>query len=376
MLGTHTYDVSGKTSDLERLMDESVPGGFAHLAWIEGGPDNILPANGTAAGKQYVDNARAFTLENRHLEEGKPTRCACRACSTITRAGRYQGESEPYRVQSTVPRADDVPARHAGARDDQRGAGQQATRRRRSSSRPPAPVNGTFNLAAGRCGRASTRARRRRGRAVAVQAARGGWTNLPDDFFAKDGKGKPIAGQVWSDDRTAARLHATLNAAAELDGARFRVLLSTPPSPVDTASEQSEKDLDLFSPEVTNLQASVNDDIPHVSVTWDWMDGAGSVVPSDGFLVLVQMKDGEDWSTASAGRVYTRTYDADLVSDKAYRVIVRADVWTAWRDAPRRRAVQDRVQEVGFAHLARVLRHDARWRLAQQPRRGLRLVGL
>ena len=77
---------------------------------------------------------------------------------------------------------------------------------------------------------------------------------------------------------------------------------------------------------MTNLQANVNDDIPHVSVTWDWMDGAGSVVPSDGFLVLVQMKDGEDWSTASAGRVYTRTYDADLVSDKAYRVIVRADV--------------------------------------------------
>ena len=60
-------------------MDESVPGGFAHLAWIEGGPDNILPANGTAAGKQYVDNARAFTLENRHLEEGQTyTLCVSR----------------------------------------------------------------------------------------------------------------------------------------------------------------------------------------------------------------------------------------------------------------------------------------------------------
>lgn len=329
VLGTHTYDVSGKiTSDLERLMDESVPGGFAHLAWIEGGPDNILPANGTAAGKQYVDNARAFTLENRHLEEGQTyTLCVSRVFDDYYRAGRYQGESEPYRVQFTVPRADDVPASVTPVRvTDQpvvQGSG-DAAQAVEFEANYSAPVNGTFNLAA------DAQWTRKHAGDVDVQwqckLQGGGWTNLPDDFFAKDGKGKPIAGQVWSDDRTAARLHATLNAAAELDGARFRVLLSTPPSPVDTASEQSEKDLDLFSPEVTNLQANVNDDIPHVSVTWDWMDGAGSVVPSDGFLVLVQMKDGEDWSTASAGRVYTRTYDADLVSDKAYRVIVRADV--------------------------------------------------
>lgn len=329
VLGTHAYDVSGKiVSDFEQLMDESVPGGFAHLAWIEGGPDNILPANGTAAGKQYVDNARAFTLENRHLEEGQTyTLCVSRVFDDYYRAGRYQGESEPYRVQFTVPRADDVPASVTPVRvTDQpvvQGSG-DAAQAVEFEANYSAPVNGTFNLAA------DAQWTRKHAGDVDVQwqckLQGGGWTNLPDDFFAKDGKGKSIAGQVWSDDRTAARLHATLNAAAELDGARFRVLLSTPPSPVDTASEQSEKDLDLFSPEVTNLQANVNDDIPHVSVTWDWMDGAGNVVPSDGFLVLVQMKDGEDWSTASAGRVYTRTYDADLVSDKAYRVIVRADV--------------------------------------------------
>ena len=134
---------------------------------------------------------------------------------------RYKGESEPYRVQFTVPRADDVPASVTPVRvTDQpvvQGSG-DAAQAVEFEANYSAPVNGTFNLAA------DAQWTRKHAGDVDVQwqckLQGGGWTNLPDDFFAKDGKGKPIAGQVWSDDRTAARLHATLNAAAELDGAR------------------------------------------------------------------------------------------------------------------------------------------------------------
>ena len=60
-----------------------------------------------------------------------------------------------------------------------------------------------------------------------------------------------------------------------MNGAYFRVKLSTPPAAVDTISEKSYKELNVTvpEPEITNVEVT-ND--THVKAEWEWKDASGA----------------------------------------------------------------------------------------------------
>ena len=329
VLGTHSYNVNGSIlGDLPSLIDESVPGNFAHMAWIEGGLGGILPAT-TNTAKLYVDDVRGFTLADQNLREGQTyTLCVSRVMDNYYLLGRYTGESEPYRVPFVVPYADSVAASITAVQVTEEPVVQNG-KALDFDTDYNVLVNGTFNLASDvQYTQAQTD-----GREVSAQwqycIGSSGWTDVPDELFAQDEKGKPVRGIAWSDDRKSARLYATLNAQAKLDEAYFRVKLSTPPASVDTASAQSKKALNLSVPQPKITDLKVTNDT-HVSVTWEWEDAAGNKLPSDGYYVSIERDDSsssgeENWVEVNRGRVYTYTYDATLDPQQKYRVSVRAD---------------------------------------------------
>ncbi|MCB6561643.1 fibronectin type III domain-containing protein [Gordonibacter urolithinfaciens] len=329
VLGTHSYNVNGSIlGDLPSLIDESVPGNFAHMAWIEGGLGGILPAT-TNTAKLYVDDVRGFTLADQNSREGQTyTLCVSRVMDNYYLLGRYTGESEPYRVPFVVPYADSVAASITAVQVTEEPVVQNG-KALDFDTDYNVLVNGTFNLASDvQYTQAQTD-----GREVSAQwqycIGSSGWTDVPDELFAQDEKGKPVRGIAWSDDRKSARLYATLNAQAKLDEAYFRVKLSTPPASVDTASAQSKKALNLSVPQPKITDLKVTNDT-HVSVTWEWEDAAGNKLPSDGYYVSIERDDSsssgeENWVEVNRGRVYTYTYDATLDPQQKYRVSVRAD---------------------------------------------------
>lgn len=327
VLGTHSYDVHGSIlGDLPSLMDESVPGNFAHRAWIEGGPDNILPDDSNSAQKLYIDNVRSFTLESQHLKEGQTyTLCVSRVLDNYFQHGRYRGESEPYRVSFTVPYADSVAASITPVKVTEQPVVQDG-KAVDFKTDYQVSVNAPFNLVSD-VQYASPQPDNREVAAQWQYSLGHGWVDVPDEYFVKDGNGNPVVGMAWNDDRTSARVYASLNANATLNQAVFRVRLTTPPTPTDTISDQSTKKLSLSvpAPEITDLKV-IND--THVSLTWKWQDGAGNTLPAGGYYVDIERKDDDTghWILVDCGHVYTYTYDAALNPQGEYRASVRADM--------------------------------------------------
>ena len=186
VLGTHSYNVNGSIlGDLPSLIDESVPGNFAHMAWIEGGLGGILPAT-TNTAKLYVDDVRGFTLADQNSREGQTyTLCVSRVMDNYYLLGRYTGESEPYRVPFVVPYADSVAASITAVQVTEEPVVQNG-KALDFDTDYNVLVNGTFNLASDvQYTQAQTD-----GREVSAQwqycIGSSGWTDVPDELFAQD----------------------------------------------------------------------------------------------------------------------------------------------------------------------------------------------
>lgn len=187
----------------------------------------------------YLDNELSGTLKYQHLKEGQTyTLCVSRRFyhSNIDGSG-YKGESEPYRVPFTVPYADSIPAEIGRVLVTEEPVVENGVVLHWPSSDSNVNVNAPFNLASN----VKYQHAQPDDRQVFAQwqyyVGKSGWIDVPDELFAKDEQGNPIRGVAWKSDRKEARAYATLNAEAKLNGAYFRVKLSTPPAAVDTISE-------------------------------------------------------------------------------------------------------------------------------------------
>ncbi|RDB63950.1 hypothetical protein C1878_03955 [Gordonibacter sp. 28C] len=309
VLGTHSYDINVELSDIVELMG-AYKYRYAHTAWIEGGPDNIVTDKG-----YYEDFP--FTMENQTLREGQTyTLCVAHVVNKVN-ALVYEGESEPYRVEFTVPYSDSVVTDITSA---------QVTKDPVVKDGNPVdfnadysvPLEGTFNVVAdAQWAQPVTRG-------VTAQwqykPSGGSWTDVPDEYYAEDG-----SGMTWNGDKTAARMHASLNAKAALNGARFRVRLSTPPATADAASGASAKDLVVNVPTPVLGEPKVTNDT-HLSLSWAWEDGAGNTLANDGYYVKVESEYGSGGGYSRTDHVYANTYDATLNSQVDYTVKVWASV--------------------------------------------------
>ena len=325
VLDTESYDVKFKiTNDSLQTLVGDEAGGFRHRVWIEGGPSNTSPGD-----YMYLDNEFSGTLKYQHLKEGQTyTLCVSRRFyhSNIDGSG-YKGESEPYRVPFTVPYADSIPAEIGRVLVTEEPVVENGVVLHWPSSDSNVNVNAPFNLASN----VKYQHAQPDDRQVFAQwqySTGNGWIDVPDELFAKDEQGNPIRGVAWKSDRKEARAYATLNAEAKLNGAYFRVKLSTPPAAVDTISEKSYEELNVTvpEPEITNVEVTSD---THVNVEWTWEDAAGRTEPTEGFYVSIERKeDSDNWVEVDRNRVYGNTYEVTLDpqhTQQEHRVYVRAD---------------------------------------------------
>lgn len=326
VMDTESYDVKFKiTNDSLQTLVGDKTGEFRHRVWIEGGPSNTSPGD-----DMYLDNELSGTLKYQHLKEGQTyTLCVSRRFyhSNIDGSG-YKGESEPYRVPFTVPYADSIPAEIGRVLVTEEPVVENGVVLHWPSSDSNVNVNAPFNLASN----VKYQHAQPDDRQVFAQwqyyVGKSGWIDVPDELFAKDEQGNPIRGVAWKSDRKEARAYATLNAEAKLNGAYFRVKLSTPPAAVDTISEKSYKELNVTvpEPEITNVEVT-ND--THVKAEWEWKDASGRTVPTEGYYVNIERKeDSDNWVEVDRNRVYGNTYEVTLDpqhTQQEHRVYVRAD---------------------------------------------------
>lgn len=326
VMDTESYDIKFKiTNDSLQTLVGDEAGGFRHRVWIEGGPSNTSPGD-----DMYLDNELSGTLKYQHLKEGQTyTLCVSRRFyhSNIDGSG-YKGESEPYRVPFTVPYADSIPAEIGRVLVTEEPVVENGVVLHWPSSDSNVNVNAPFNLASN----VKYQHAQPDDRQVFAQwqyyVGKSGWIDVPDELFAKDEQGNPIRGVAWKSDRKEARAYATLNAEAKLNGAYFRVKLSTPPAAVDTISEKSYKELNVTvpEPEITNVEVT-ND--THVKAEWEWKDASGRTVPTEGYYVNIERKeDSDNWVEVDRNRVYGNTYEVTLDpqhTQQEHRVYVRAD---------------------------------------------------
>lgn len=326
VLGTRSYDVEFKIAydSLQKLVGDET-GETEHRAWIEGGPANTSPGDDISVPHD------AGTLQYQHLVEGETyTLCVARRFPESS----YDGESEPYRIPFTVPYADSIPAEIGRVLVTEEPLVKDGVVLHWPASDTHVNVNAPFNLGSN----VEYERSQPDDRQVFAQwqyyigedlagLPDDLWIDVPEDMFAKDEQGNPIRGVAWKD-RKEARAYATLNAEAKLNGAYFRVKLSTPSAPVDTISEKSYEELKVTvpEPEITNVEVT-ND--THVKVAWTWEDAAGNTKPTEGFYVSIERKDGEDkWVEVNRNRVYGNTYEVTLDPQQAqqtFRVKVKAD---------------------------------------------------
>lgn len=323
-LGTHSYDVNGSlVGDIPELMDQENSSDYGHLAWIEGGPTNIITK------KQYFEpdygSTRSFTLENQHLHEGQTyTLCVARTSPRYNIKGNYQGESEPYRVPFVVPYADNVAASitpvqvtdEPVVKDTDNGKKKPVNFHQNYD----AFTNETINLAAD----VEFAQPLDRDPVVLWDYYKDGWSQVPDEYFVKDDAGNPIKGVAWNDDLTSARLYAAVRADMKFDDARFRVRLSTPPAPVDTVSEWSPCELTVFAPAPKDVAVGIVDDGTRAAIDWAWSDGAGRTQPDGGFKVTVELGNSVVYEQSFYSHEPGQPVYVDLESQKHYVATVEA----------------------------------------------------
>ena len=317
VLGTRSYDVNLEVMDsLPKLVGDET-GATELWAWIEGGTTNTIPGD-----RIKLVNELSGTLKHQHLLEGQTyTLCVSRQFPYSD----YNHESEPYRVPFVVPYADSIPVDIGHAWTTQEPVvknGRPCT----AYADVDAGIHSTFNLAATvKYQHAQPEDHQLSGQ---WQYSSGNsWYNVPDELFAKDDQGNPIRGFAWYEDGKSARVYATLNAEAKFDGSYFRVKVSTPPSPVDAISDQSQSSLIVFSPKPKDMKVEV--DGTDMSVSWTWEDGGGGTKPTEGYDVIVEREatvyEKGDWVEVRRARVYENTYATTLDPQKEYRVRVSAD---------------------------------------------------
>lgn len=309
VLGTHSYDIRVDLGDMVELMG-AFKFRYAHTAWIEGGPDNVV------TDKEYYEYGD-FTMKNQTLREGQTyTLCVAHVVNRVN-ALVYRGESEPYRVEFTVPYSDSVVTDITSA---------QVTKNPVVKDGNPVDFNADYSMTLGETFNVVADAQWAQPvtRGVTAQwqykPSGGSWTDVPDEYYAKDG-----SGMTWNSDKTAVRMHASLNAKAALNGARFRVRLSTPPATADAASGASAKDLAVNVPAPVLGEPKVTNDT-HLSLSWAWEDGAGNTLANDGYYVKVESEYGSGGGYSHTDHVYTNTYDAALHPQLDYTVKVWAAV--------------------------------------------------
>ena len=320
VLGTESYDVKFKiTNDSLQTLVGDETGEFRHRVWIEGGPNNTSPGD-----DMYLDNELSGTLKYQHLKEGETyTLCVSRR---FFHSG-YKGESEPYRIPFTVPYADSIPVSIEKVLVTEEPVVANGAARHWLTYDSSVNINAPFNLSSD----VEYQYKQPADHQVSAQwqySTGKGWVDVPDELFAKDGQGIPIRGVVWESDRKEARVYATLNAEAKLNGACFRVKLSTPPAAVDAISEPSYKELSVTVPEPEITSVEVTNDT-HVKAKWEWKDAAGRTVPTEGYYVSIERKeDSDNWVEVDRNRVYGNTYEVTLDpqhTQQEHRVYVRAD---------------------------------------------------